>query len=284
MCSYTDLIGAANRLAGPIANRLAGPIANRLTLALYIVSLGACVAAKPVAVSPQTTLSLYRDALVRDDAKAAYGLLAKALQQELPYDQFVQQWQDTKEERAAQAGKLRLAITTSQPAGSDRDLAPGQSALSTHAVVTLPQGTQLTLEPSAPTRAKAKAGAWTIVDPDLQIIRAATPQAALRLLLAAAEQRNYPALLRLLTTGERQSLEAELQERIERLRTSLEHSQSTPPAAGPPGAAPVVSAASATSTAASPESTSDRVRIQYDPRFFIDLRREQDGWRIADFN
>ena len=131
------------------------------------------------------------------------------------------------------------------------------------AVVTLPQGSQLVLAPaSAAATDRFLAGRpslWRVLDPDLQIIRAPTPEAALRLLVAAAEQRNYPALLRLLTRAERQSLEAELAERLERLRSTLARGQQL-------------------------ETTSDRARLQYDPRFFIDLRREQDGWRIADFN
>jgi hypothetical protein len=126
--------------------------------------------------------------------------------------------------------------------------------------LTLPQGAQLILEPVPAERfVLGKPSAWRILDPDLQVVRAASPEAVLRLLLAAAEQRQYPALLRLLTRGERQSLEAELTERLERLRAHLSQG------------APV-------------ESTGERARLQYDPRFFIDLKREPEGWRIADFN
>ena len=138
-------------------------------------------------------------------------------------------------------------------------------------MVTLPQGAQLILEPAAADRVlSGKPSPWRILDPDLQIIRAQTPEAVLRLLLTAVEQRNYPALLRLLTKAERQSLEAELAERIERLRTNLSRPPSSP--------------ASETAPENPPTTTSDRTRIQYDPRFFIDLKREPEGWRISDFN
>ena len=110
------------------------------------------------------------------------------------------------------------------------------------------------------------------------MIRAETPEAVLRLLLTAAEQRNYPALLRLLTKAERQSLEAELTERVERLRTSLARSSAPPAPESPSGTA------SGTASETTLKPAGDRTRIQYDPRFFIDLKREPEGWRIADFN
>lgn len=281
---------------------------DRLTLALLlpIAVLGgsACAPRLPPEATPLSTLARYREALVRDDPKAAYELMAHAAQQSLPYEQFAEQWKQTQPERAAQAAELQkilrgerppavgaqsssrssasspAGLPAGSPAGSparspaqapelDRSSGPGSSgpadasAVRARAVVTLPQGSQLVLAPaSAAATDRFLAGrpsVWRVLDPDLQIIRAPTPEAALRLLVAAAEQRNYPALLRLLTRAERQSLEAELTERLERLRSTLARGQQL-------------------------ETTFDRARLQYDPRFFIDLRREQDGWRIADFN
>lgn len=258
---------------------------DRLNLALLffpIALLGgsACAPRLPPAATPTTTLARYREALMRDDPKAAYDLMTHAAQQSLPYEQFAQQWKATQPERAAQATELQKflrgernpptgAQASSRSPGPDRSSGSGPSgqagafAVQARAVVTLPQGSQLVLAPASAAAADrylaGRPGVWRIFDPDLQIIRAQTPEAALRLLVAAAEQRNYPALLRLLTRAERQSLEAELTERLERLRSTLSRGQQL-------------------------ETTGDRARIQYDPRFFIDLRREQDGWRIADFN
>lgn len=255
---------------------------------------GACAPRPPLAAPPIKTLTRYREALEHDDPKAAYALMTNAAQQALPYDQFAQQWQETQAERAAQAAELHQLLQrdrdpsrrpkSGEPAkpggpvhsgGSTRsgrpgpplgsapsapDLASTAPGLRVRAVVTLPQGAQLVLAPVSAERFLAdRSSAWRVLDPDLQVIRAQTPEAALRLLIAAAEQRNYPALLRLLTKSERQSLEAELSERLERLRSTLSRGQ------------PI-------------ETTGERARIQYDPRFFIDLKREQDGWRISDFN
>ena len=241
-------------------------------LAVSLAFVG-CAARPPTGLTPLLTLSRYREALERDDPKAAYALLGQAVQQSLPYEQFAQQWQDTKAERSAQAAQLRQVLggglaRAGAPAEPKHSAAAGPvgpavaPTLTVRAVVTLPQGAQLILAPETAAQFVAgQSSLWRVLDPDLRAVRAQTPEAALRLLLAAAEQRNYPALLRLLTKSERQSLEAELTERIERLRANLSRGQ------------PIETT-----------TTADRARIQYDPRFFIDLRREQDGWRIADFN
>jgi len=294
MCTYPDLLRSklpktpAGRAAqqrsarsAPDVERLgqrARPFARarRFLLCGLAVSLGlvGCGARPPTALTPLLTLRSYHEALEREDPKAAYALLGQAVQQSLPYEQFAQQWQDTKPERSAQAaqlsqvlrGDLARAVAPAEPRRPDA-VGPGgppgpveAPTLTVRAVVTLPQGAQLILTPAPVAQFVAgQSSAWRVLDPDLRVVRAQTPEAALRLLLAAAEQRNYPALLRLLTKSERQSLEAELAERIERLRANLSRGQ------------PI-------------ETSADRARIQYDPRFFIDLRREQDGWRIADFN
>jgi hypothetical protein len=104
---------------------------------------------------------------------------------------------------------------------------------------------------------------WQIAEPDLAVVHAETPEQLLHLLVEAVEQRNYFALLRLLSTSERKALEAELRERVERLRNSLARSRQTAP--------PI-------------EVHGDRAHYQYDPRFFVDLVRERDGWRVLDLN
>lgn len=275
-------------VAARLAER-ARPLAQALRLMLcglaVSLALVGCGARPQTALTPLLTLSRYREALERDDPKAAYALLGQAVQQGLPYEQFTQQWQDTKAERSAQAAQLRQVLGSglarasapvepkrsgaAGPVDPVKSLAPAAApTLTVRAVVTLPQGAQLILTPVPAAQFVAGEGClWRILDPDLQAVRAQTPEAALRLLLAAAEQRNYSALLRLLTKSERQSLEAELAERIERLRANLSRGQP-----------------SETTTETTTETTADRARIQYDPRFFIDLRREPDGWRIADFN
>lgn len=208
-----------------------------------VLSAGGC--ARPQPDPALQAIRSYQQALMRDDAQAAYALLSPSLQQGLPREQFDQLWQQQRPERLEQAQKLGQLL---DKRGGKLGRPPG---LGSRAVLTLPQGTQLAMVPVS--------GAWRVAEPDLQQARARTPEEALQLLLLAIEQRSYPALLRLLSASERQALEAELRERVERLRSTLSKGQ------------PV-------------EVSGDRARVQYDPRFFIDLKREPDGWRILDFN
>lgn len=207
--------------------------------------LSAVGCARPQPDPALQTIRSYQQALIKDDAQAAYALLSPSLQQGLPREQFEQLWQQQRPERLEQARQLGQLL-----GGGGRKLGhpPGLSA---RALLTLPQGTQLAVVPAG--------SAWRVAEPDLQQVRARSPEEALQLLLVAVEQRSYPALLRLLSASERQALEAELRERVERLRSTLSKGQ------------PV-------------EVSGDRARLQYDPRFFIDLKREPDGWRVLDFN
>lgn len=208
-----------------------------------LLSAGGC--ARPQADPALQVIRSYQQALVRDDAQAAYALLSPSLQQGLPREQFEQLWQQQRPERIEQARQLGQLI-------DKKDGKLGRpSALSARALLTLPQGTQLAVVPAG--------NAWRVAEPDLQQVRARTPEEALQLLLLAVEQRSYPALLRLLSASERQALEAELRERAERLRSTLSKGQSV-------------------------DVSGDRARLQYDPRFFIDLKREPEGWRVIDFN
>ena len=208
-----------------------------------LVALTGC--ARPLPADPALwTLRSYQQALERDDPQAAYALLSPVLQQGLPREQFVEQWREQQPERREQARQLAQLL-------DERGPLRRRESLSSRALLTLPHGAQLVVVPTG--------GSFRVLDPDLQSVRARTPEDALRLLLLAVEQRSYPALLRLLSTSERQNLEAELRERLERLRGAL-------------------------SRGLAPEVNGDRARLLYDPRFFIELKREPDGWRVADFN
>ena len=189
---------------------------------------------------PEGTIAAYRSALERDDPEAAYRLLSPTLQQHLPYEKWVARWKETTFERDAQRKQLAA-----------------DPKLALQAAITLPQGTVLLM---APNPARTATTRWQVAEPDLATVHAETPEQALHLLMQAVEQRNYFAILRLLSASERKALEAELRERAERLRQSLARPK--------PGI----------------EVRGDRVHFQYDPRFFIDLVRERDGWRVLDLN
>lgn len=124
----------------------------------------------------------YQQALVKDDAQAAYALLSPSLQQSLPREQFEQLWQQQRPERLEQARQLGQLLDKGSGGKPGRPLGLGARAL-----LTLPQGTQLTVVPAG--------GAWRVAAPDLQQVRARTPEEALQLLLLAVEQRSYPRAL-----------------------------------------------------------------------------------------
>ena len=199
----------------------------------------------PALPASRSALTGYLDALRKDHPAAAYGLLSTSLKQSLSIEQFSKQWQAMPQERAVQAAQLRTLLDGSSL----------QAALRRSASYALPTGGQLLLVPVS----QQSSARWVLTDGDLQTLVAKTPEAALRQLIVAVEQRNYSALLRLLTASERQSLESELRERLDRLRATM--------AKQPPV-----------------EVTGDRARLLYDPRFFIELKREADGWRISEFN
>jgi hypothetical protein len=192
--------------------------------------------------APAETLRSYSKAIASDSPAAAYQLLSPTLQRAVPLEEFTKQWRDNRSELAEQRQQL-LAL-----------LAKPDGALTQHAEVRLAQGSVVRLD-GAPQRFGQ---AWLLSDANLQVVAAHSPQDVLRLLLLAVEQRNYAALLRLLSADERRALEAQLNERVERLRGSLVR--------------PNI------------EIKGDHARIEYDPRFFIDLVREGDSWRIADLN
>lgn len=226
---------------------------------LLLLLVGGCVSAghrrgggaqSPVDASRQT-LAAYREALRRDDPASAYLLMAPTVKARTNYEQFTAQWRETQPERLAQL-KLLSEEHVPSPASTNQ--------LSLQALVSLPQGTALLLIPPS---GRSQSG-WRIADPDLSTVHADTPEQVLRLLIDAIEQRNYFALLRLLSASERQALEGELKERLERLRASMSRRQN---AAQPPL-----------------EVRGDRAHYQYDPRFFVDLVREKDGWRVLDLN
>jgi len=251
---------------GPGGRRLRRAIlASRLVqlwLLLAACWLSACAGPlKPSAKSQATaleTIALYRAALLANDPASAYRLLAPVMKQRLSYEQFSAKWRETEFERAAQLKQLsHIKVSDHGGSGSARSqaLASGPVTEQAFVTVTMPQGTTLVLGLAAPV------ARWQVHNPDLAAVYTATPEQVLRLLVDAVEQRNYFALLRLLSSAERTALEAELRERVERLRTSLSR---RPPL--------------------SIEVRGDRAHYQYDPRFFIDLVREKDGWRLLDAN
>ncbi len=256
-----------------------------LWLSLLLLSLGGgctsagAVRATATAPTPMHTLAAYRAALERDDPASAYKLLGPSVRQQISLEKFSADWKEMQPERNAQLKLLSAAAQgVATTARLDGRALRSPAALSTKAIVNLPPGTALVLLPAATnisTNTRSLDRQWQIDEPDLSIVQATTPEEVLRLLVDAVEQRNYFAMLRLLSTAERQAIESELRERVSRLRMSLSHGQSRSL-----GAMDVAAAAAPTVI----DIRGDRAHFQYDPRFFVDLVREKDGWRVLDIN
>lgn len=196
----------------------------------------------PAVTSPSATLKRYAEALAKDDSHTAYLLLSPSLRSTLREEDFDKQWRDSRTERDEQRQQVLTLLSM------------GPRAMSERAELRLAYGSVVHLSAVSSTLGKS----WLLSDASLRAVSASTPADALRLLLLAAEQRNFPALLRLLSSEQRRALEAQLSERIERLRAALLRPNF--------------------------EVSGDHARIEYDPRFFIELTREGDGWRITDLN
>lgn len=211
-----------------------------VSLGFWVLMCAGCTARS--VGTPQATLRSYTKALADDDARAAYQLFSPTLQRSLPYEEFEKQWRENGSERALQRQQILAQLSSRS------------SELTERAELRLSQGSAVQLVAARTMVGKS----WQLVDANLQAVAAGSPQDVLKLLLLAVEKRNYPALLRLLSTEERKALEAQLSERIDRLRAAL--------------VKPTI------------DVRGDRARIEYDPRFFVDLVREGDSWRIADLN
>lgn len=268
---------------------------SRFHCLLVALWLGACTSSLPLrqakerVLPPAETLSAYRFALEHDDPASAYELLAPELKRRFSKEVWRAEWDAMKSERTAQLKRLaeppqKRGATPQREQTPQTKQHPSAGSVEVKAVVALPQGTALMLLPS-PSFGPSCRVCWSIANPDLAAVHAETPEKALELFIHALEQRNYRALLRLLSFAQGQAIEQELRERTERLRTSLAQKKSVPnPATAiPPGP-------SALPPAGSPSPTptfkiyGDRIHYQYDPRFFIDLVREKDGWRILETN
>lgn len=100
---------------------------------------------------------------------------------------------------------------------------------------------------------------WRITGTAIGELHAATPEDALRLLVQALDARRYDLVIGVLAEPLRSEVERQLRERLEGLKAAL-------------GKSPSV------------EVIGDRARLQYDPRFRVELEREDGEWRILDLN
>jgi hypothetical protein len=128
---------------------------------------------------PADTVRAWRAAVEKNDAHAAYALLSPRVRKDLSYSEFERQWKATADERTRQAQAM---------AG-----APGETTeVGASAEVALADGKK--------TRLVREKKAWRLEQPLLTSSRASTPQEAMRLFATALEDRNFFAVMRLVTS------------------------------------------------------------------------------------
>jgi len=98
---------------------------------------------------------------------------------------------------------------------------------------------------------------WRIVTGVGGGVDAPTPREAVRALVKAMESKNLSAFIKLLSTDRRKRFVREMTLRLEKLKANLDRDF---------------------------EVTGDRARLQYDPRFWIMLVKENGAWRVVEFN
>ncbi|HEY2744089.1 MAG TPA: hypothetical protein VGL86_05685 [Polyangia bacterium] len=166
---------------------------------LVMLALLGCAHRQPSSraptADPEPALAAWRDAIAKNDPRAAYPLLSSSLRARITADDFALQW------KAAQA-----------------DLSSQEEALH---------------EPHAVRRASGEltdGRAWPLVrDADRWRIAAAhplepggdTPEDTLRRLIAALDEHDFDAVVALLAEPLRTTLEQALAERVARLKTAL---------------------------------------------------------------
>ncbi len=198
---------------------------------LLLIAAGGCAARAP-APNPSSVLAAWSSAIAHDDARAAWRLLSRDQRARMPEDEFLVRWRNTVEERQSQAARFKAA-----------------SNFTEHAKITAGDGSTAALA--------LEAGQWRPTAARATEPGASTPEEALGRFLHALEQRNFDALLGLLSDPLRGLVERELSERVQHLKQAL----------GQPVAV-----------------DGDVARVHYEPRFHVDLKRENGVWRVADFN
>ena len=98
---------------------------------------------------------------------------------------------------------------------------------------------------------------WQLDEGIAVTVATATPIDALRAFVRAVEQRSYDAVVKLLAKQVRENIERDIGERLSKLKQSLNQEI---------------------------EVTGNRARLQYDPRYKIELTNEDGQWKVMDFD
>jgi hypothetical protein len=140
-----------------------------------LVCLACASGPRAAGADPNVTVKAWRDAVARDDPHAAWALLSPEMQKQMPYPEFERRWKSSRAERERQATAL----------GAESE-ATGASA-------------EISMDDGKKTTLRRENGFWRFQTPLVASSRATTPQEALRLFATAIEDRNFFAVMRLLT-------------------------------------------------------------------------------------
>jgi len=175
---------------------------TRVGTLLVMLALCACHAggAGGSAADPAETVRAWRAAVDKNDPHAAYDLLSPRVRKDLTYAEFERQWKATGEERSRQAAAMSAAPAEAGDVGAAAEVA---------------------LEDGKKTRLVREKKFWRLEQPLLTSSRASTPQEAMRLFATALEDRNFFAVMRLLTSTRKDGLSAFLDGFIAGLRSNV---------------------------------------------------------------
>jgi hypothetical protein len=195
-----------------------------------VSSLLGCRSAASIS-RPEDLLNRYLKTVEDDDPKSAWTLLGEKVQGEMTESEFIRGWREFRLEIRERAklvkeklkGPIGISAKLLYPSGLEVDL-------------TWSHGWKIQKNLFVPCR---------------------TPQEAITVILAAAEQRNLPALMRLLSKSTRDSIEQLIRDRIEKLKKA--NGQEI-------------------------EVNGNRARLQLDARSKIELIFEDGQWRILEID
>ena len=174
----------------------------RVGTLLVLLGLAAChgAAAGTATTDPAETVRAWRAAVEKNDPHAAYDLLSPRVRKELTYTEFERQWKATGDERSRQAAAMSATPAEDGEVGAAAEVA---------------------LEDGKKTRLVREKKLWRMEQPLLTSSRASTPQEAMRLFATALEDRNFYAVMRLLTSTRKDGMGAFLDGFIAGLRSNV---------------------------------------------------------------
>jgi len=182
---------------------------------------------------PRTVVDQYVAAIRNHRPDLAYDLLDETVRRRVSKNEFTTRWRSAQEELEDQA----------------RGLESGTVKPAVRATVEFGDGVTADLV--------FVDGEWRISEGITVKLQTATPTDALRAFVKAVEERDYRAVMKLVSKSMRETIEREISDRLERLKKGLDREI---------------------------EVTGNKARFQYDRRYKIELIKEDGQWKILDFD